>query len=138
MIHDYENCEVENIKRHVNSEVPKYVNIVNSFISKKILELYWNHQRDAIREMLSERCYQRDAISEINKEAVNIITTKQKTLSIIASVYEPEKNNVLEVMKEGTCRRKQKAAELTNFRMRCAPGTNCRGGSVKYSYNYLT
>ena len=86
----------------------------------------------------SERCYQRDAISEINKEAVNIITTKRSTLSITASVYEPEKNNVPEVMKEGTCRPKREAAELTNFRMRCAPGTNCRGGSFKYSDNYLT
>ena len=75
----------------------------------------------------SERCYQRDAISEINKEAVNIITTKWKTLSIIASVYEPEKNNVLEVMKEGTCRPKQKAAELTNFRMRCAQAPTAEG-----------
>ena len=54
-IHDYENCEVVNIKRHVNSEVPKYVNIVNSFNSKKILELYWDHQRDDIREMLSAK-----------------------------------------------------------------------------------
>ena len=31
LIQDYENRKVVNIERHVNGEVPKYVNIVNSF-----------------------------------------------------------------------------------------------------------
>ena len=31
LIHDYENYGVVNVERHVNSEVPKYANIGNSF-----------------------------------------------------------------------------------------------------------
>ena len=79
LIHNYENREVVNIKRHVNSEVLKYVNIVNSFHNQKVLELYWDHQRDVISLK----------ISEIFNEAVNLIPTKWKILSIIASVYDP-------------------------------------------------
>ena len=37
LIHDYENREVVNIECHVNSEVPKYVNIVNNFNNEKVL-----------------------------------------------------------------------------------------------------
>ena len=40
LIHNYENHEIVNIKRHVNREVPKYVNIVNSFNNEKVLGLY--------------------------------------------------------------------------------------------------
>ena len=79
LIHDYENREVVNIERYVNSEVPKYVNIMNSFNNEKVLGLYWDHQRDVISLK----------ISEIFKEAVNIIPTKRKILSMIASVYDP-------------------------------------------------
>ena len=78
-IHDYENREIVNIERHVNREVPKYVNIVNSFNNEKVLGLYWDHQRDVISLK----------ISEIFKEAVNIVPTKRNILSIIASVYDP-------------------------------------------------
>ena len=31
MIYEYENLGVVNIERHVNSEIPNWVNIVNSF-----------------------------------------------------------------------------------------------------------
>ena len=79
LIHDYENRKVVNIERHVNGEVPKYVNIVNSFNNEKVLELYWDHQRDVISLK----------ISEIFKEAVNIIPTKRNILTVIASVYDP-------------------------------------------------
>ena len=79
LIHDYENHKVVNIERHVNSEVPKYVNIVNSFNNEKVLGLYWDHQRDVISLK----------ISEILKEAVNIMPTKRNILSIIANVYDP-------------------------------------------------
>ena len=79
MIHDYENRKVVNIERHVNSKVPKYVNIVNSFNNEKVLGLYWDQQRAVISLK----------ISEIFKEAVNIIPTKRNILSIIASVYDP-------------------------------------------------
>ena len=47
LIHDYENRKIVNIERHVNREVPKYANIVNSFNNEKVLELY-----GVIREML--------------------------------------------------------------------------------------
>ena len=43
-----ENCEAVNIKGHVNREVPKYVNISNSFNNEKVLRLYWDHQRDLL------------------------------------------------------------------------------------------
>ena len=43
-----------------------------------------------------------------------------------------EQNKVQEVMKEGTCRPKREAAELSKVRMRYAPGINSRRGSVKY------
>ena len=79
LIHDYENRKVVNIERHVNSKVPKYVNIVNSFNNEKVLGLYWDQQRAVISLK----------ISEIFKEAVNIIPTKRNILSIIASVYDP-------------------------------------------------
>ena len=78
-IHDYENREIVNIERHVNREVPKYVNIVNSFNNEKVLGLYWDHQRDVISLK----------ISEIFKEAVNIVPTKRNILSVIARVYDP-------------------------------------------------
>ena len=45
LIHDYANRKIVNIERHVNREVPKYVNIVNSFNNEKVLGLYWDHQR---------------------------------------------------------------------------------------------
>ena len=45
LIHDYQNRKIVNIERHVNREVPKYVNIVNSFNNEKVLGLYWDHQR---------------------------------------------------------------------------------------------
>ena len=63
---------------NINEEhrVPKYVNIVNSFNNEKILGLYWDHQRDVISLK----------ISEIFKEAVNIVPTKRNILSLIASV----------------------------------------------------
>ena len=77
LINDYENCKIVNIEHHVNREVPKYVNIVNSFNNEKVLGLYWDHQRDVISLK----------ISEIFKEAVNIIPTKQNMLSIIASTF---------------------------------------------------
>ena len=79
LIHGYENRKVVNIERHENSEVPKYVNILNSFNNEKVLGLYWNHQRDVISLK----------ISEIFKEAVNIIPTKRNISSIIAGVYDP-------------------------------------------------
>ena len=79
LIHDCENCGVVNIERHVNSEVPKYLNIVNSFNNEKVLGPYWDHQKDVISLK----------ICEIFKEAVNIIPTKRNILSIIASVYDP-------------------------------------------------
>ena len=69
LIHDYENREVVNIERHVNSKVPKYVNIVNSFNNEKILGLYWDHQRDAVSLKFSE----------ILKEGVNIIQFQKHT-----------------------------------------------------------
>ena len=74
-----ENWEAVNIKGHKNREVPKYVNILNSFNNEKVLGLYWDHQRDVISLK----------ISEIFKEAVNIVPTKWNILSIIASVYDP-------------------------------------------------
>ena len=43
-----------------------------------------------------------------------------------------EQNKVQEVMKEGTCRPKREAAELSKVRMRYAPGINSRRSSVKY------
>ena len=46
---------------------------------EKVLGLYWDHQRYVISLK----------ISEIFKEAVNIIPNKRKILSIIASVYDP-------------------------------------------------
>ena len=49
LIHDYENREIVNIERHVNSEVPKYVNIINGFNNENVLGPYWDHQ--SIREM---------------------------------------------------------------------------------------
>ena len=76
MIHDYENREVVNIECHVNREVPKYVNIANSFNNEKVLGLYWDHQRDVISLK----------ISEIFKEAVKIIPAKRNISSIIPSV----------------------------------------------------
>ena len=79
LIHNYENREIVNIKRHVNREVPKYVNIVNSFNNEKVLGLYWDHQRDVISLK----------ISEIFKEVVNIVPIKRNILSIIASVFDP-------------------------------------------------
>ena len=79
LIHDYENREIVNIERPVNREVSNYVNIVNTFNNEKVLGLYWDHQRDVISLK----------ISEIFREAVNIIPTKRNTLSIIASVYDP-------------------------------------------------
>ena len=79
LIHDYENREVVNIERPVNREVPNYVNIVNTFNNEEVLGLYWDHQKDVISLK----------ISEIFREAVNIIPTKRNTLSIIASVYDP-------------------------------------------------
>ena len=75
---------------------------------------FWDHQRDVISLKFSE----------IFKEAVNVIPTKRNILSIIASVYDPEQNNVPEVMKEGTCTPKREAAELTKGRMHYAPGIN--------------
>ena len=45
LIHDYANRKIVNIEGHVNREVPKYVNIVNSFNNEKVLGLYWDHQR---------------------------------------------------------------------------------------------
>ena len=63
----------------MNREVPKYVNIVNSFNNEKVLGLYWDHQRDVISLK----------ISEIFKEAVNIVPTKRNILSVIARVYDP-------------------------------------------------
>ena len=79
LIHDYENREIVNIERPVNREVSNYVNIVNTFNNEKVLGLYWDHQKDVISLK----------ISEIFREAVNIIPTKRNTLSIIASVYDP-------------------------------------------------
>ena len=76
LIHDYENRKIVNIERHVNREVPKYANIVNSFNNEKVLGLYCDHQRDVTSLK----------ISEIFKEAVNIVPTKRNILSIIASV----------------------------------------------------
>ena len=49
LIHYYENREIVNIERHVNTEVPKYVNIINSFNNENVLGPYWDHQ--SIREM---------------------------------------------------------------------------------------
>ena len=46
---------------------------------EKVLGLYWDHQRYVISLK----------ISEIFKEAVNIIPNKRNILSIIASVYDP-------------------------------------------------
>ena len=40
LIHDYENREIVNIERHVDSEVPKYVNIINSFNHENVLGPY--------------------------------------------------------------------------------------------------
>ena len=57
LIHDYENREVINIERHVNNEVPKYVNVVNSFNNKKVLGPYWDHQRDVISLKISDKNY---------------------------------------------------------------------------------
>ena len=79
LILDYKYREIVNIERHVNREVLKYVNIVNSFNNEKVLLLYWHHQGDVISL----------EISEIFKEAVNIVPTKRNILSIIASVYDP-------------------------------------------------
>ena len=79
LIHDDENRKILNFERHVNREVPKYVNIVNSFNNEKVLGLYWRHQRDVISLK----------ISEIFKEAVNIVPTKRNILSIIANVFDP-------------------------------------------------
>ena len=76
LILDYKYREIVNIERHVNREVLKYVNIVNIFNSEKVLRLYWHHQGDVISL----------EISEIFKEAVNIVPTKRNILSIIASV----------------------------------------------------
>ena len=79
LIHDYENRKIVNIEHHVNRKVPMYVNKVNSFNSEKVLGLYWDHQRDVISLK----------ISEIFKEAVNIVPTKRNILSVIARVYDP-------------------------------------------------
>ena len=79
LIHDYENSEVVNIERNVKNEIRNCVNIVNSLNNEKNLGLYWDHHRDVFSLK----------ISEIFKEAVNIIPTKQNILSIIASSYLP-------------------------------------------------
>ena len=79
LIHDYENREIVNIELHVNREVPNCVNLVNSFNNEKVLGLYWDHQSDAISLK----------ISEIFKEAYNIIPIKWNILSMIASIYDP-------------------------------------------------
>ena len=47
LIHDYKNPEVVNIELHVNSEVPKYLNIANSFNNENGLGLWES----------SEKCY---------------------------------------------------------------------------------
>ena len=47
LIHDYKNPKVVNIELHVNSEVPKYLNIPNSFNNENGLGLL----------ELSEKCY---------------------------------------------------------------------------------
>ena len=47
LIHDYKNPEVVNTELHVNSEVPKYLNIANSFKNENALGLLES----------SEKCY---------------------------------------------------------------------------------
>ena len=79
MIHDYENREIVDIERHVNRELLKYVDNINSFNNEKVLGLYWDHQRDAISLK----------ISEIFKETANIVPIKRNILSITASLYDP-------------------------------------------------
>ena len=79
LIHYYKNREVVNIGCQVNSEVPKYVFVINSCKNEKVLGIYWDHQRDIISLK----------ISEIFMEAVNIIPKKRNILNIIASVYDP-------------------------------------------------
>ena len=52
------------------------MNNVNSINNDEVLGLYWDH-------IISLK------INEVFKEAINIITTKQNILSVIASVYDP-------------------------------------------------
>ena len=77
---DKDLCKLINLyekNKGVNSGVE--MNYVNSVNSKKVLGLYWDHEKYIISL----------EINEVFKEAINIIPTKRNILSVIASVYDP-------------------------------------------------